>query len=553
MKGFVALVLPETVLFLGTCAVMLIGLSPARRLRELSAVVACVALLIAAVLGLFSDTEALAAAGAPMPELVPYIKMLVGVIGILLVMLMTGTVDRREESLVALGRVAYNPLRTVRAEFFAFVLFSLTGVMLCASAPSLIWLFLALELTSLPTYVMVVLSGRAAEAGSKAQEAGVKYFFLGALGAAIFLYGFALIYGGTGATQFTDIAAVIQQDGLNSITTAGFLLALVGVSFKIAAVPMHFYTADVYEGASSGVSAFLAFAPKTAGIVSLIILASCLGWGFIPESGVSGAGQLPPAIDVLLWITAATTMTVGNVLAWLQSSVKRMLAYSSIAHSGYMLVGIIAGPGDGSLDSNGLAASLFYLLTYGVMNIGAFGVLGCLERGHDENGEPVEPETIDDLNGLRHTRPGMAIVMSLCCLSLLGLPPLLGFFGKLPLFTAGISAERIPLVLILGLNSAIAAFYYLRLVNAVLLAPKDEGAEDIEPAKLPFRGISAALSAGGVVTLVFAANPLLETVSRVLPPRAGIASPLDAATPSESEAVSGLEVRAVEPSTTEPT
>lgn len=201
----------------------------------------------------------------------------------MLLMLAAGSVDREDEAAIAEGRATFNPLRSNRAEFYSFFLFSLTGLMLCASADDLIWLFLALELTSLPTYIMVVIAKGSGSKG-ESQEAGVKYFFLGALGAAVFLYGFALIYGGTGSTDFRDITTAIQAQaagpGVNQMVILGVVLAVLGVCFKIAAVPMHFYTPDVYQGASASVAAFLAFVPKAAGFFSILLLCSLVGWSY---------------------------------------------------------------------------------------------------------------------------------------------------------------------------------------------------------------------------------------------------------------------------------
>ena len=482
---------PEITLFIATCLVMIVGLSPAANARRLCSWICGVALLLAAGLAAYTPANP----DALFPDLIPYFKGLTAVVGLMLLLALAGTVDRDLEDLIDRGKIKFNPLQANRAEFYSFFLFSLTGLMLCATADDLIWLFLALELTSLPTYVMVVISTR----GTRSQEAGVKYFFLGALGAAVFLYGFALIYGAAGSTDFNDIRAAFAQDGLGSIGTAGMLIALLGVSFKIAAVPMHFYTPDVYQGAASPVSAMLAFVPKAAGFMSIFALCGLVGWGF-----GEGSDRLPESVHAMLWVVAALTMTVGNVLATLQDSVKRMLAYSSIAHSGYMLVGVLAGPGD-TIASNGLAAVLFYLLCYGVMNVGVFAVLASLRNSRGE-----EPDALDSLRGLVRSHPlhGWAII--LCTLSLLGFPPLLGFLGKVPLFTSGISAGLLPLVLILGVNSAIAAFYYLRLVATVYLEPKDEDAPAIDTQPIVARPIAAAISAGGVIVLLIAVQPLLE-------------------------------------------
>ena len=484
---------PEISLFIGTCVVMVLGLSPSAQVRRTCAGVSAFALFIAGLLAINAPANAEAA----LPNMAPYVKALTAFVGILLVLLTGGTADREEEARIAAG-APFDPQRSMRAEFYAFILFSLTGLMLCATADSLVWLFLALELTSLPTYVMVTLSTR----GSASQEAGVKYFFLGAMGAAVFLFGFALIYGGTGSAHLAEIRAALADQsahgGINGIALAGMIMALLGVSFKIAAVPMHFYTPDVYEGAAAPVSAFLAFVPKTAGFVTIILLVSTLGWNH------GAGGSLPDIVRVVLWVVAALTMTFGNVLALLQRSVKRLLAYSSIAHSGYMLVGIIAGPGDGSFTRNGLAAVLFYLFSYGVMNIGAFAVVASLERRRA--GEHEEAAAIDDLKGLCKTRPLLGWVMVVCALSLLGLPPLLGFFAKVPLFTSAIGAGEIALVVVLGLNSAIAAFYYLKLVGASLLAEPDEHAEPTDLTPFVTRRWAGVASAAGVLVFAVAAS-----------------------------------------------
>jgi NADH-quinone oxidoreductase subunit N len=490
----IAYLWPEILLFVGACVTMVIGLSPSAPVRKQTATIAGLFLLL-------SIVAAIATPDAPewaiLPGVMPFGKTLIGAIGLMLLLVISGTVDRDEEAAIEAGK-PFDALRTTRAEFYSFFLFSLMGAMLCTTAGDLIWLFLALELTSLPTYVMVVLSGRGRGGFQRSQEAGVKYFFLGAMGAAIFLYGFTLLYGGTGTTRFVEMAEHFAGEGMGPIALAGMVISLVGVSFKIAAVPMHFYTADVYQGASSGMAAFLAFVPKTAGMISIIALVSTMGW--VAE------GALPEGVDGLLWAIAVLTMTVGNVLAILQSSVKRMLAYSSIAHSGYMLVGVVVGPGRGSFESNGIAAVLFYLLCYGVMNTGAFAVLACLER--DTKSDVAEVEDIADIRGLCRTRPLLGWSLVLCMLSLLGFPPILGFFGKVPLFTSALGSGRVVLVVILAINSAIAAFYYLRVVAAAMLEPP--AGEEARDAGVPARLAGAVISAVGVVLLAFLGNTLMS-------------------------------------------
>lgn len=501
MNQMLPYMLPECVMFVGTCITMIVGLSRDPNIRNQTWMIVAATLLVAGLLAPSTPPS-----DGLFPSIMPYAKGVIAAVGLLLVLLAAGTVDRAEESRIAAGG-AFDALRTNRAEFWALFLFSLTGAMLCATSPDLIWLFLALELVSLPTYVMVVMSTR----GSRSQEAGVKYFFLGALGAAMFLYGFALIYGGTGSTRLTEIAAHIASTGVNDITAAGMVLAIIGVCFKIAAVPMHFYTADVYQGASSPIAAFLAFTPKTAGFLALLLLAGTLGWSHAASGGDGAGNSLPEFARITLWVIAALTMTVGNALALVQTSVKRILAYSSIAHSGYMLVGVIAGPGH-TFSSSGVAAVLFYLLCYGVMNVGAFAVLACLERAPaSPDDDPAEADSIDDIRGLCRTRPMLGWVMVISALSLLGLPFTLGFWGKLPLFTSGIAAGEVTLVIILGLNSAVAAFYYLRLAALPLLEAPADSASTLRDNPFWSRRVAALLSAAGVIALVFLANGPMES------------------------------------------
>lgn len=508
---------PEIALFVTTCIVMVLGLSRTPGRRNATPIVAGIGVAVAGVIAAIFTPSWMDLNGHPdrakmgqtlLVDMVPYAKCLIAAVGLLLLLPLAGTVDREDEELIAQGKARFDPLRSNRAEFYAFYLFSLTGLMLTAGADDLIWLFLALELTSLPTYIMVAIS----TPRLRGREAAVKYFFLGALGAAIFLYGFALIYGGTGTTNLNEIHEVFATQGINGVAMAGILLAILGMCFKIAAVPMHFYTPDVYQGAAPQVSAFLAFVPKTAGFLAILLLCATMGWNYIPVQGsmvhslnswVPGVGtDLPEVVRLLLWIVAALTMLVGNVLALVQTSVKRMLAYSSIAHSGYMLVGVIAGPGDGSFSQNGIAAVLFYLLCYGVMNTGVFAVLAAIERTPGPDGIVREVESVADLRGLCSRHPVLGWSMVLCSLSLLGFPPLLGFFGKLPLFTSGIAADELPLVIWLGINSAIGAFYYLRLAFAPLTEQADPDSEPTILAPFAGRRIAAMVSAGGVVVVV---------------------------------------------------
>ncbi len=490
MSEKLALIVPEIILFITTCCVMITGQWPVRAVRQFTPWICAV--------GLF--TAAGAAAATPnavdtlFPQMIPYTKVVIAMVALLLLLLLSGTVDRDLEADVDKGK-PFHSINSNRGEFYAFFLFSITGLMLTVSADDLIWLFLALELTSLPTYIMVAISTKE----HKSREAGVKYFFLGALGAAIFLYGFALIYGAAGTTNIAGIADHFAFYGINSIGMMGMLIALLGICFKIAAFPMHFYTPDVYQGAASPVSAMLAFVPKTAGFIAMILLLGTVGW--------NAQYGLPGEINAMLWIIAAFTMTIGNALALIQRSIKRMLAYSSIAHSGYMMVGLIAGPGQPGdpFWRNGIAAILFYLLCYGVMTVGVFAVLSALEK---RNGQ--EADDMDDIRGLCKKHPVLGWTLVICVLSMLGFPPLLGFIGKVGLFTSGVTSGNIALIVILGINSAIAAWYYLGIIAAAYLDKPGDSVSVVTVSPYISRRIAGVVSAGAVLVLLVFSQPLIE-------------------------------------------
>jgi len=483
MSEKLATLWPEMLLTLVAFIVMVIGLSPTYWMRRATYLISVFGLIIAAIL---------AATGSPAHtgELAIYMKVAICLIG--LVLLLTAAEVPDESAPQVMGDQSFDPAHTSRGEFFGFLLLSLVGAMLCAGAEDLVWLFLALELTSLPTYVLVATSRKSI----KAPEAGVKYFFLGAMAAAIFLYGFTLLYGATGTTYISQIHTVMAEQGISNLALAGLILAVIGVCFKIAAFPMHFYAADVYQGAATPVTTFLAFVPKAAGFVTLIVLLNAPGWSILESSTI---------LTGLLWVIAVLTMFVGNTLALLQSNVKRVLAYSSIGHTGYMLVGIVAGAGSASESElfirNGVAAVLFYLVAYGVMNLGAFAVLALLKR----DGE--EADSFDDLRGLASRRPLHAAVMAICVLSLTGIPPLVGFWGKLFVFGSAISAGFVWLAVLALINSAIAAFYYLRIVASCYMDP---ATDETVVSALPSRSLAAVASAVGVIVLSLAAGWLVD-------------------------------------------
>jgi len=507
-----AMLVPEIIMIATAFVVMIIGLSPNRAIRKGTLGLSAAGLLVAGAALLFSEQLGLPA----VPAFAMYVRLAVVGVGLLLLLAAAETPDESHADDLTPG--AFDPGNVARGEFYGFFMLSLVGAMLCATADDLIWLFLALELTSLPTYVMVA----TAREHRQSPEAGVKYFFLGAFAAAIFLYGFTLLYGATGTTLFTPlggdnligITRVFAEDGVNALAMVGLLLAVVGVAFKMAAVPMHAYAADVYQGAATPVTAFLAFVPKTAGFVAMMALVSLVGWPIYAAAGETGYGA---GLFWLLWIMAVATMFFGNTLALRQTNVKRVLAYSSIAHSGYMMVGLIAGPGAGGAAApvrNGIAAVLFYLVIYGVMNLGAFAVLGLLRR----RGE--EAQTYDDLRGLARRHPGLAAAMAIAMFALAGLPPIVGFWGKLYLIGSALGAgadgaatdpRMVWLVVLLVIASAIAAVYYLRIVGACFIA---EPSHESSRARLPYRTAAAVLTAVLVIALSLGSNWLLRASGR---------------------------------------
>jgi len=477
-------VLPECVMLLGVVICAINGVSRSAAVRQGLPGIAIATLVgawIASML-VYGAEGAVSADGPwspPLPWLGAMVLPMACAVGIVLVFVQGGAIDRRYEARVASGQTSFDPLRSSRGEYWVFFLLSIMGLMLTCGAPDLIWLFLGLELTSLPTYVMVAV-GRYER---RSQEAAMKYFFLGALSAAMFLFGFALLYGATGTLSLTEMASVLAErheatGSVGSLAIIGLLLSFFGISFKLAAAPLHLYAADVYEGAAAHVTAFLGFVPKAAGAVAAMLLLTILG-----------DGPLPDAVLVTLWIMAVLTMTLGNIGALLQQRTKRMLAYSSIAHSGYLFIGLIAGPGAG------YAAVLVYLVAYGFGNTATFAVLASLKR----DGEEVE--TLEELAGLRERHPRLAWALAISAGSLLGFPPLLGFWGKLLLFIAGVASGHVVLVIIAGVNSAISAWYYLRLVALPLTSDATGRSRGVECASESGPKIAALLGCLAVVVL----------------------------------------------------
>lgn len=333
--------------------------------------------------------------------------------------------------------------------YYLLILLATLGMMLMAAGNELIIVFLGLELMSLSLYV---LAGYFRESPASS-EAGMKYLLLGAFASAFFLYGIALIYGGAGTTSVPEIAQAITADDKSPLLLAGMFLLVVGFGFKVAIVPFHQWAPDVYEGAPTTIAAFISAGPKAAGFAAFLrIFMEAL-----PNLQVEWSGVL-----ILL---AMLTMTVGNVIAIAQTNIKRMLAYSSIAHAGYVLIGLAAANDDG------ISGAMFYLLIYCVMNIGAFGAV-ILAKTAD--GESL---MISDYAGLGTRKPLLAMFMSVMLLSLAGFPPTAGFVGKFYIFKAAVGAGHIWLVIIGAINTAISAFYYLRVVVTMYMREPEEELE----------------------------------------------------------------------------
>ena len=409
----------------------------------------------------------------------------------------------------------------------------LAGLSLVACASDLVLLFVALELVSIPTYVLLGLARQTA----RGQEATLKYFFLSLVASAFFLYAIVCLYGIGGSTKLVDVAAALQSPpGPGRAVATAMIpiaigMAMAGAAFRLAAVPMHFYAPDVYEGTSSPMAALLSTLPKVAGVVVLARVLAIAG-----GSGTGTAAEWSGLFWQMTAVLAAVTMTVGNVMALLQSNLRRLLACSSIAHAGYMLVGIAVAaatdPGEigGWIGLDGLSAVLFYLATYAFATVGVFAAITYL--GHrwpvwtaDTPRPPREEvSTVADLDGLSGTNPVAAFAVAVFLLSLAGIPPLPGFWGKLSLVTAALEVDWglaidfggrrawfLGLAVVLVLNAAIAAAYYLRLIAAMYFKSTDRG---VQADGGLASGVAMLLCLAAVAMVTFQPGGLFEAAGR---------------------------------------
>ena len=388
--------------------------------------------------------------------------------------------------------LAYSYLKRMgieRGEYYSLMLFSIVGMMLMAQASDLIVVFIALELLSIPLYVLAAFAHPQHNSG----EAGIKYFLLGAFSGGFVVYGIALVFGATQSTALTGIATAALTGAANvPLMLAGSALILVGFAFKVAAVPFHMWTPDVYQGAPTSVTAFMAAGAKIAGFAALMRV--------FATAFPSLAADLTPVLAVL----AALTMVVGNVTAVSQTNIKRMLAYSSIAHAGYIMMAFVAF-GNEDISASAIAAGIFYLVAYAVTNFGSWGIVIALE---DAEGKGLE---LEDYAGLGKSNPLMAAAMTIFMLSLIGLPPTLGLIGKLYLFRAVVAVDMYWLAIIGVLTSLISAFYYLRVVVIMYM-------REVEPKthSEPWLNFTWIFMATVTVVLSFVPGPLFAWASNAV-------------------------------------
>jgi len=383
-----------------------------------------------------------------------------------------------------------------RGEFYPLLLFSISGMMLMGQASNLIVVFLALELLSIPLYIMSGL----ARPKPASEESALKYFLLGAFASAFLVYGIALIYGATGSTDLSAVVAAARPDNARfTLLLMGAGLVLVGLGFKVAVVPFHMWTPDVYDGAPSVVTAFMSVGAKAGGFAALL------------RVFVTAFPSLSEQWALVAAVIAALTMILGNFAAIAQSNIKRLLAYSSIAHAGYILMGLVAaGSSRSALSDFAVGASLFYLLAYAVTNLGTWAVVMAVERAESE-GVPGNGLNLTDYAGLAARRPGLALAMAVFMLSLTGVPLTVGFIGKFYIFRAALDAGYLWLALVGVLTSLVSAYYYLRIVIIMYM---QEGAP--VTVSRPALNLTVALTALATFVFGILPNPLMQAAANAV-------------------------------------
>ena len=373
---------------------------------------------------------------------------------------------------VILSSFEYLEVQQIKAgEYYGLLLFAAVGMALMSSAIELVLIFIAIEISSISSYVLAGFRRKAAESA----ESSLKYFLLGSFATAFFLYGVAMVFGTTGSTNVYRIAAVLATQHSVVVYLAVGLM-FVGLGFKVASAPFHVWTPDVYEGAPAPVSGFMSTGPKAAAFAVLLRVLFATG---------------APGWFWMVWVSAVLSMTVGNIGALVQNNVKRLLAYSSIAHAGYLLVAFAAAK------ETGISAAIFYTATYAAMNVGAFAIIAHL------SGKGERYVTLEDYTGLGRRSPLIAALLTMFLISLIGIPITGGFFAKFYVFSAALQSNLVGLTIIGVINSAIAAYYYLRIV--VYMYMRDEG-QEAPVARIP-AGLGAALAICLVATIYLGVLP----------------------------------------------
>jgi NADH-quinone oxidoreductase subunit N len=385
-------------------------------------------------------------------------------------------------AVVILTSFEYMEVQEIPAgEYYALILLGAVGMSLMSSAVELVLIFVALEISSISTYILAGFRRRAAISS----ESSLKYFLLGSFATAFFLYGVALMFGATGSTSIPVIGVVLGSGNIPVLAYVGIALMFVGLGFKVAAAPFHIWTPDVYEGAPSPIVGFMSTAPKAAAFAVFLRI--------VFEAHAPGGVWL-------IWVMAALSMTLGNIGALVQDNIKRLLAYSSIAHAGYLLVAFAALPHDG------IPSAMFYTASYAAMNVGAFAVVSHF------GGAGERYVTLEDYAGLGRRSPLLAFTLTIFLLSLIGIPMTGGFFAKFYVFSAALQANLVGLTIIGVLNSAVAAYYYLRVIVVMYMK---EAREEAPLPRIPAGlGTALALSAAATIYLGVLPGRVLEYASR---------------------------------------
>jgi NADH-quinone oxidoreductase subunit N len=385
-------------------------------------------------------------------------------------------------AVVILSSFEYMAAQRIRAgEYYALILFSVVGMVLMSSAVELVMIFIGLEISSISTYILA--GFRRNEASSA--ESSLKYFLLGSFATAFFLYGVALMFGATGSTNIDIISQKLQSGPVEIMVYAAMALMFVGLGFKVAIAPFHVWTPDVYEGAPAPVVGFMSTAPKAAAFAVLLRVVFAIN---------------APGRFWFLWVAAALSMTLGNVGALVQNNVKRLLAYSSIAHAGYLLVAFAMSTPDNS--ATGISAAMFYTAAYAAMNVGAFAVVSHFANAGERY------VTLEDYEGLGRSSPLLAATLTIFLLSLIGIPMTGGFFAKFYVFSAALRANLVWLTLIGVLNSAIGAYYYLRIIVVMYMR---ESRKDVPVAPISLSlAIALAVSVFATLYLGILPNRVLQ-------------------------------------------